>query len=106
MSETPRAPTPDNELAEAAEAQLSPLAGVIEATFAEMSQSITEELDRASLSGRQSVRELVDGMLDDLTRLAARELIRDPLTRALGGGGDEGGSSLFRSLIRRSVRNG
>ncbi|MEM7517306.1 MAG: hypothetical protein AAF368_10335 [Planctomycetota bacterium] len=109
MSETQRTKAaPSEDLAAIADAQLAPLRQLVEGTFAEMGQSITEDLARVSLEGRQSMNDLVEGMLEDLARLAAERLIQDPLQNALGSffGGGQGADKAVGNLIKGNIRNG
>ncbi|NNU16982.1 hypothetical protein HK107_11690 [Parvularcula sp. ZS-1/3] len=87
------------------EAQLRPVAAAIETAFSELARSLTDELERASAEGRQSMRELADGVIEDLARMASQRLIGDPLSRAFGGQ-DGKGSDIVSALIKRSMRNG
>lgn len=85
MSETTRAAERLGEDARrAAEEELAPLAEALTETFAEVGRSITEELEQAARRGRLTMQGLVDDVLADLARLAAEELVREPLERALG----------------------
>lgn len=108
MSETERssAETEVPDLSAAAAAQLEPLSQLIEATFAELGQSLGEEMARMSTEGRRSIRDLADGVIEDLARIAAQRIIRDPLEDALGSSAQQAGSGVLRSLINRSLRNG
>lgn len=111
MSETDpiRRPGNDSDITSIAASQLEPLNAVVEATFSEMTRSVEEQLLRLSTDSRVVMRDMVDSILDDLTRLAAEELIKNPLERALGIGGtplDGQGNDPVGSIIRRSFRNG
>lgn len=108
MSETTPIPTPPDtdSLVSVTEQQLQPMAQAIESTFTELSRSLTEELARASSDGRQSISDLADGIIDDLARIAAQELVRKPLENVLSGAAEEGSSRLFRSLMKRNGRHG
>ncbi|MEM9233269.1 MAG: phage tail tape measure C-terminal domain-containing protein [Pseudomonadota bacterium] len=66
------------------EQDLSPLAQSLERTFEQLGDSIGDNLEKASVRGRLSVKSLVDDVLADLTRLAADQFIRAPLENALG----------------------
>ena len=86
MSETERAASALGEEARrAAEAELGPLADALTETFAEVGRSITHELEDAARRGRLTMQGLVDDVLSDLARLAAEDLVREPVERALGG---------------------
>lgn len=86
MSETQRAATAlGDDARRAAEAELGPLADALTDTFAEVGRSITRELDEAARRGRLTMAGLVDDVLADLARLAAEDLVRAPIERALGG---------------------
>lgn len=108
MSETTRLEEAD--LSEAAAKQLKPLAALVETTFTDLARSLTDELSRASSDGRQSISDLADGIIEDLAKVAAQRLVQKPLENALGGFAEEGANKaadrLFRSLIKRSARNG
>ena len=86
MSETERAAARLGEEARrAAEAELDPLAEALTETFAQVGQTIGRELEEAARRGRLTMQGLVDDVLADLARLAAEDLVRAPLERALGG---------------------
>ena len=86
MSETERSAAQRGEEARrAAEAELAPLAEALTETFAEVGRSITEELEQAARHGRLTMAGLVDDVLADLARLAAEELVRQPIEQALSG---------------------
>ncbi|MEM7740052.1 MAG: phage tail tape measure C-terminal domain-containing protein [Pseudomonadota bacterium] len=101
--------TTDTELTAAAANQLGPLSELVEATFTEMSRSIEDELVRLSSDSRTVVRDMVDGILEDLTRLAAERLISSAVGRSLANGTQEGveaGGDVLGDLIRQELRNG
>ena len=86
MSETERtAERLGEDARRAAQAELDPLADALTETFAEVGRSITQELEEAARRGRLTMAGLVDDVLADLARLAAEELVREPLERALSG---------------------
>ncbi|MEO1042130.1 MAG: hypothetical protein AAFX52_07550 [Pseudomonadota bacterium] len=99
----------DNEVVTAAAEQLGPLSELIEATFTEMSRSIEDELVRLSSDSRNVMRDMVDGILEDLTRLAAERLVSSTIDRSVGAGTQsaaETGGDALGDLIRRELRNG
>ncbi|MEM9286308.1 MAG: hypothetical protein AAGA39_10520 [Pseudomonadota bacterium] len=99
----------NNDLTAAAASQLEPLNALVDATFSEMSRSIEEQLLRLSTDSRLVMRDMVDGILEDLASLAAEELIRNPLESALGTGVQTGAGrdgDALGEVIRRGLRNG
>jgi hypothetical protein len=92
--------------AAAAEAQLAPVAEVIETTFAGLARNLADELARASSDGRASIADLADGIIEDLARIAAERLVRDPLQNAFSGAATEASGRLAETLFKRSMRNG
>ncbi|MCQ8184241.1 phage tail tape measure C-terminal domain-containing protein [Parvularcula maris] len=95
-----------SDLTSAAEAQLAPVAEIIETTFSSLARNLSEELARASSDGRASIAELADGIVDDLARIAAERLVREPLRNVFGTAGAEASGRLTETLFKRSVRNG
>lgn len=86
-----------DEMARLVEEDLNPLAENVEKVFRGIGRSITDELGSAAERGRISIRGLVNSVLEDLTRLAADSLIRQPLEGALGqifGGSRAGGGAV------------
>ncbi|MEO1658898.1 MAG: phage tail tape measure C-terminal domain-containing protein [Pseudomonadota bacterium] len=111
MSETEpiRGEDTSGDLTTIAAGQLESLNALVEATFTEMSRSVEEELARLSSGSRVVMRDMVDAILEDLTRLAAQELLSNPLERALGIAGEKGteaGGDAIGEALRRSLRNG
>jgi lambda family phage tail tape measure protein len=95
-----------HDLTSAAEAQLAPVAEVIEATFTSLARNLTDELARASSDGRASIAELADGIIDDLARIAAERLVAEPLQSLFGTLGSEASGRAAETLFKRSLRNG
>ncbi len=97
MSETPR-----TDLTEAARAELEPLANLVETTFSELTQSLTQELGQAALDGRRSIADLADGIIEELARIGAESLIQGPLENIFASSADP----FLSTVIKRSGRNG
>lgn len=105
MSETQRAPRDSNGLAEVdVQTALAPLNDAVEASFVELSQSVAEQLARLSFDSRQSMEDMVEGILADLARLAAQRAIGSifdqPFTER------QAATSALDSILRGGVRNG
>jgi hypothetical protein len=108
MSETERTTTPASEFEETAR-EVEALAAMVNTTFTELGRSLTEELTRASTEGRQTIRDMVDGMIEDLARLAAEEIVRRPLERAVSeifDPSDAMSGDVVESILNRQARNG
>ncbi|WP_306251003.1 phage tail tape measure C-terminal domain-containing protein [Parvularcula sp. IMCC14364] len=103
MSET--SPTPDSaatqELTRAIREEMLPLADLLEETFTRTARHIEEELATAAKNGSLSFRSMTEEILNDLARLAAEELVREPIEnailRVLGQGGINPGGSTGNS---------
>jgi hypothetical protein len=79
----------------------------IDAAFTELSRSVSGELARMASDSRRSVEEMVEGVIEDMARLAAERLLEDPLRGGLDGGGSRReGSRWLDILMRRTLRNG
>ncbi len=96
---------------------LLPLADLLEETFARTARTIEQELTEAAKSGSLSFKTMVEEILNDLARLAAEELIREPLEnailRALGGNTQAGTrqsetqiAATLAEALSRAGRNG
>lgn len=84
---------------------LRPLAEAVEEAFGDISDSISGELARLSAESRQSVRDMVDDILEDLARLAVQRAVGG----VLGSGEDvrQGmAAEALETIFKRSIRNG
>ncbi|MCI5044185.1 MAG: hypothetical protein MRY72_05755 [Aquisalinus sp.] len=87
MSETNRTQTGGNnttdDLTRTIREEMLPLADLLEETFARTARTIEEELATAARNGSISFRTMTEEILNDLARLAAEELVREPIENAI-----------------------
>lgn len=65
--------------------ELAPAAAELEEVFRVMARSIEDELEKAARKGAFSMKTMVQEILNDLAKLAAEKIIREPLQNALSG---------------------
>ena len=106
------------ELTRAIREDVIPLAEIMEEAFGRAAKTIEEEMAKAAKSGSLSFKAMVEEILNDLARLAAEELVRQPLEQAilqiLGGEGQGASappsstqlSDTLAAMIQRAGRNG
>ncbi|MGV6800755.1 MAG: phage tail tape measure C-terminal domain-containing protein [bacterium] len=62
---------------------IAPATELLQETFSTLANTIEDELERAARRGELSMKRMVQEILNDLAKLAAQKIIREPLQNAI-----------------------
>lgn len=94
------------------EDEIIPIADELEEVFKRVSRTIEEEMARAAKASAVSFKSMVEEIINDLTRLAVEEYIKEPLEKAIlnalsgSGGGRRQSSSQLTNQLTDIIRKG